>query len=158
MIGFDRLELRFIGQIEPKGRERDPSLFSRPPIGTLVSAFDRRHRKPVESAAKRMLRRSDVSVITTRGGAGPNDSFRFARKLTLTSSSVDSLNSTLSTRRIQGFKLSKSSTPAGPLTATPRTPSSAACFAAASVPECQMELPRFNPRLIPDSTTSTFPQ
>ena len=39
----------------------------------------------------------------------------------------------------------------------PRTPSSAACFAAASVPECQIELPRLKPRLQPDSTRSTLP-
>ena len=43
----------------------------------------------------------------------------------------------------------------GVLNAIPRTPSSAACFAAASVPECQTALPRFVPRLIPDNTRST---
>ena len=47
--------------------------------------------------------------------------------------------------------------PAGALNAMPRRPSSAACFAPASVPECQIELPRLKPRLQPDSTRSTFP-
>jgi hypothetical protein len=44
----------------------------------------------------------------------------------------------------------------GMLSAIPGMPMSAACFAAATVPECQMPLPRFGPRLIPDSTTSTL--
>ena len=47
--------------------------------------------------------------------------------------------------------------PAGALNAMPRRPSSAACLAAASVPECQIELPRLKPRLQPDSTRSTLP-
>jgi hypothetical protein len=38
----------------------------------------------------------------------------------------------------------------GVLNAMPRRPKSAACLAAASVPECQTALPRFVPRLTPD--------
>jgi len=37
------------------------------------------------------------------------------------------------------------------LKATPRTPSNAACLAAANVPECQQALPRFAPRLMAES-------
>ena len=46
----------------------------------------------------------------------------------------------------------------GVLRAIPRSPSSAACFAAARVPECHIELPRLRPRLIPESTRSTCSQ
>src|SRR5262249_34823770 len=81
MIGADRPELRFVCQIEPKWSERDPSLFSRPPIGTLFSPFDRGHRKPEEIATQRMLRRHDLAVISTHGDAGPDDSLRLARKI-----------------------------------------------------------------------------
>src|SRR5918994_2561716 len=81
MVGSDRLELRFIRQIEPKWSERDPSLFSRPPIGTRFSPLDRRHRKPEQIAAQGMLRRNDMAVIPTHGGAGPDESSGLAREI-----------------------------------------------------------------------------
>lgn len=46
----------------------------------------------------------------------------------------------------------------GVLTTMPRKPNSAAYLAAASVPECHAELPRFVPRLMPDKTRSTLSQ
>ena len=63
------------------------------------------------------------------------------------------------TELTQGLSSSKSGcslSVAGALKAMPRSPSSAACFAPARVPECQTALPRFVPILIPESTTSTF--
>lgn len=80
-------------------------------------------------------------------------------KFTLTRGSDASGRRVASTRRIQGLSGSKSgSSPDGAESAIPRRPSNAACFAAASVPECQMELPRFKPRLTPERTTSTLSQ
>src|ERR687892_913779 len=81
MNGTDRLELRFIRQIEPKWSERNPSLFSRPPIGPRFGPFDRCHRKPEQIAAQRMLRRNDMAVIPTHGGAGPDESLGLAGKI-----------------------------------------------------------------------------
>ncbi len=68
-----------------------------------------------------------------------------------------------STRSTCGSRAAKSgSSPPGAvdgaLSAIPRSPNSVACFAAASVPECQRPLPRFVPMLIPDRTRSTSDQ
>jgi hypothetical protein len=77
--------------------------------------------------------------------------------LTLTSLASSLSSSISSVRSIHGARTEKSevSSSTGALSAMPRIPSSTACFAAASVPECQVELPRFRPRLIPERTTST---
>ena len=71
---------------------------------------------------------------------------------------VSSVSAVRSTSRIHGLNGSNSSAPAGPLSAMARSPSSVACFAAATVPECQIALPRLKPRFNPDRTTSTFPR
>jgi hypothetical protein len=78
--------------------------------------------------------------------------------LTFTSLGHSSSRTISSTRSTQGAIVEKSacSSATGVLRAMPRMPSSAACFAAASVPECQVAFPRFGPRLIPERTTSTF--
>src|SRR6202011_4207307 len=46
----------------------------------------------------------------------------------------------------------------GVLKAIPRVPNKTACLAAARVPECQVEFPRLEPRLIPERTRSAPPQ
>jgi hypothetical protein len=84
-------------------------------------------------------------------------------RLTLSSRADASASSTRKTRSICGSSALKSgSSPPGAvdgvLSAMPRMPNSVACFAAASVPECQIPLPRLTPILTPDRTTSTcFP-
>jgi len=65
-----------------------------------------------------------------------------------------------STAAIHGFSAPYSSCVSRGLAlkAMPRTPNSAACFAAANVPECHIAVPRFKPWLMPLSTTSTWLQ
>ncbi len=93
--------------------------------------------------------RTDTRVqIKPRGDSG---------KLTLTRLSSVAPSNVEITRCIQGLSGAKSVVLAGALNAIPRKPSSAACFAPASVPECHVELPRLNPRLQPDNTRSTLP-
>ena len=69
---------------------------------------------------------------------------------------ASSISSTELTHGLSALKSGCSFSVAGALKAMPRMPSSAACLAPASVPECHTALPRFVPMLMPESTTSTF--
>src|SRR3954471_13733844 len=87
--------------------------------------------------------------------------FGFSGKFTFTSETVLIGNSNLNTLTTYGSSVAKSGSRLSltfVLNAIPRDQSNAPCLAAASVRQCQHELPKFKPRLIPERTTSTWPQ
>ncbi|MNY44470.1 hypothetical protein D3C86_1795010 [compost metagenome] len=81
-------------------------------------------------------------------------SFGFGGKLTLNNPKSEcSINKAMVsfTKGANSSKLG-SVLPTGVLKAIPFIPNKTACFAAANVPECHIELPKLGPMLIPDNT------
>ena len=55
--------MMFVREIEPKRRQRDPTVFHGPTIRSFLSFLERRHRKPIEHTSQRVLGEDDLAII-----------------------------------------------------------------------------------------------
>src|SRR5215813_6198537 len=136
-------------------------MLDRPAVRILLCSLNRNHGEPEELSPQRILTRHHLAVVVPDRLPGPAETFRFyIGKVYVDQSQLWSSNSRPRTFSTEGFRMSKfgSSCVLDTLRAMPRKPSRTACLAAANVPECHIAFPRLLPRLIPDSTTSTFSQ
>jgi low affinity Fe/Cu permease len=132
-------------------------LFYRPAVCAFFGRLQWYHGKPIMFSAHGVNAGNDL-IVQANGLPRPLQSMRILRQVDIDQTEVriiDHGSQCFLHIRRQRSK-SGSVLPAGVLTAMPFIPSNTACLAAARVPECHIELPRFSPILMPLSTTSVL--